>query len=124
MLPEREGMIINNKKLYRLYRQEGLSVNHALGRKRNVDLNAQSLAVEVVEHVQQPELATIGQTVGHEVHGPHEVQRAWNREHVWLVPLDAPPWLDLQVQFRFAVDPANALVVSGMTTDIALIQEA
>ena len=70
------------------------------------------------------ELATIGQTVGHEVHGPHEVRRVWNREHVRLVPLDAPPWLDPQVQFQFAVDPANALVVPGMATDIAQIQEA
>ncbi len=47
-----------------------------------------------------------------------------NREHVRLVPLDAPPWLDPQVQFRFAVNPANALAVPGMPADIAQIQEA
>jgi putative transposase len=31
---ERQGMIMNHKKLYRLYREEGLSVRRRRGRKR------------------------------------------------------------------------------------------
>ncbi len=34
MLLERKGMIMNHKKLYRLYREEGLSVKRRRGRKR------------------------------------------------------------------------------------------
>lgn len=33
-LLERKGMIMNHKKLYRIYREEGLSVKRRLGRKR------------------------------------------------------------------------------------------
>jgi putative transposase len=34
VMPERQGMIMNHKKLYRLYREEGLSVRRRRGRKR------------------------------------------------------------------------------------------
>ncbi len=34
ILLERKGMIMNHKKLYRLYREEGLSVKRRRGRKR------------------------------------------------------------------------------------------
>lgn len=34
VLLEREGMVMNHKKLYRLYREEGLSVKRRRGRKR------------------------------------------------------------------------------------------
>ncbi len=34
VLLERKGMIINHKKLYRIYREEGLSVQRRRGRKR------------------------------------------------------------------------------------------
>jgi len=34
VLLERKGMIMNHKKLYRLYREEGLSVKRRRGRKR------------------------------------------------------------------------------------------
>ena len=37
-----------------------------LGREREVDLDAQTLAVEVIQHIQKPELAAIGQTISHE----------------------------------------------------------
>ena len=37
-----------------------------LGGQGKVDLDAQSFTVEVVQHVQQPELAAVTQTVGHE----------------------------------------------------------
>ncbi len=33
-MPERQGMIMNHKKLYRLYREDGLSVRRRRGRKR------------------------------------------------------------------------------------------
>ena len=34
ILLERQGMIMNHKKLYRIYREEGLSVKRRRGRKR------------------------------------------------------------------------------------------
>ena len=34
LLLEREGIVVNHKKLYRLYREEGLSVRRRRGRKR------------------------------------------------------------------------------------------
>lgn len=37
--------------------------DHPLGREREVDLNAQAFVVEVVQHVQKPELAAVGETV-------------------------------------------------------------
>lgn len=37
--------------------------DNPLGRQREVDLNAQALAVEVVQNVQQPELAPISERV-------------------------------------------------------------
>ena len=40
----------------------------ALGREREVDLDAQAFAVEVVQHVQKPERPPVGQAIGHEVH--------------------------------------------------------
>jgi len=36
ILLERKGMSMNHKKLYRIYREEGLSVKHRRGRKRRV----------------------------------------------------------------------------------------
>ena len=40
----------------------------ALGWQREVDLDAQPFAVEVVQHVQQPKRTTIFQPIGPEIH--------------------------------------------------------
>ena len=95
--------------------------DHPLSREGEVDLDAQALAVEVVQYVQKPKLAAIGQTIRHKIHRPHEVRRARNREHVRLVPFDATPGFDPQVQFQLAVDPADALVVPDVSANIAQI---
>ena len=47
----------------------------ALGGQGKVNLDAQPFAVEVVQHVQKPELAAIAEPVGHEVHRPGHVRR-------------------------------------------------
>lgn len=50
-----------------------------LGRWWEVDLDAQSLSVEVVQHVQKPEPATVRQAIRHEVHRPDHVRRVGHR---------------------------------------------
>ena len=77
--------------------------DHALSREREVDLNAQPLTVEVVQHAQKPEFAAIRQAVGHEIHRPDQVRGLRDAELFTLVTLDPPPRLDPQVQLKLAV---------------------
>jgi len=41
--------------------------DHSLGRQREVDLDAESFAVVVVDHIEQTDAAAIGELVVHEV---------------------------------------------------------
>jgi len=100
------------------------AADHPLGGQREVHLDAQSLAVEVVQYVQQPERSAVLQPVGHEVHRPHQVRARWHRQHVRLVPLQPLSRLDPQVQFQFPVDAVDPFVVPAMTLHVAQIQEA
>ena len=44
------------------------TADDAFGRKREIDLDAKALTVEVIQHVQQPKCPAIAETIGHEVH--------------------------------------------------------
>ena len=46
--------------------------------QREIGLDAKPFTVEVVQQVQQPELAAIAESVGYEIHGPDQV-RAFRR---------------------------------------------
>ena len=100
------------------------AANDPFGGQGKVHLNAQPFPVEVVEHVQQPELAAIAEAISHEVHGPGHVRRVRHRQGIGLLALQPLAWLDPQVQFQRAIDAIDALVVPRMTFDIAQMQEA
>jgi hypothetical protein len=92
-------------------------------RQGKVHLDPQPFAIEVVQHVQLPELATIAEPVSHEVHRPGDVQGIRHRQHVRLVALQPLAGLDSQVQFKGAIDPIDAFVVPWMTLHVAQMQE-
>jgi len=80
----------------------------AFGWQREFDLNPQSLAVEIIQHVQQPERTAITQSVGHEVplsaayfacacrgsDRPGHVWRIWHGQRFWFVTLQPLSGLD------------------------------
>lgn len=74
-------------------------------RQRKVGLDAQAFAIEVVEHIQQPELVTIAKAVGHEVYRPGHVQRIRHLQRLGFLALQPLAGFDPQVQFQFAADP-------------------
>lgn len=46
------------------------------GGQPEVGIDAQAFAVEIVQHVQQPERPAIAETVDHEIHRPGHVRQA------------------------------------------------
>ena len=85
--------------------------------------DAQALPVEVVQHVQLPELAAIPQAIGHEVHGPGQVRRIRHGQSLGLLTLQPFAGLDPQVQFQRAIDAINTFVVPWMPLHVAQMQE-
>ena len=92
--------------------------------QRQVDLDPQSFAAEVVQDVEQPEAMSVAELVVHEVHRPDLVDGLGHRQ--WLGPLAHQPLLrfDPQVQFELPVNPINPLVVPAEAFDIAQVQKA
>jgi hypothetical protein len=70
------------------------AADHAPGGKRKVYPDPQTVAVEVVRHVHQPERPTLPQMISHEVHRPGHVGRFWHRQGVGFVPLQPLAGLD------------------------------
>lgn len=98
--------------------------DHALGRQREVNLNAQRFAVEVVDHVEHADAAPIGKLVMHEVHRPYLVQVGWHGQWFGRLPNQPFARLDPQVQFELSIDPVRTLMVPAEASNIAQIQEA
>lgn len=98
--------------------------HYALRRQREVHLDAQSPAVEVVDHVEQPDAATVLQLVVHEVHRPDLIAVLGHRQRLGLVSHQALARFDAQVQLHLPVNPVHALVIPGEVTHIAQVQEA
>ena len=97
--------------------------DHAMRRQREVHLDAQGLAVEVVDHIKQPDAAPVFQLVVHEVHRPDLVAVLGHRERLWFLAHQALARLDAQVQLQLPVDPVHAFVVPGETAHVAQMQE-
>jgi hypothetical protein len=89
------------------------------GRQREVDFDAQACAVEVVQDVQEPELAVARQTIRHEILGPDRVRRIGHRHLFRLLPLQPPARLDPEVQFKLPVDAVDTLVIPATSLDMA-----
>jgi hypothetical protein len=74
---ERKGMIMNEKKLYRIYREEGLSVRRRRGRKRTrgsrtpmpVPLRPNQRYKPVADAVKRLQIDLFGRSNFHEAHG-------------------------------------------------------
>ena len=79
-----------------------------------VDLDPQPFAVQVVQHVQQPERPSITQPVGHEVHRPGDVRVLRHRQRIWFVPFQSLTRFDPQIQLQPAIDAVDAFVVPRM----------
>jgi hypothetical protein len=102
----------------------GKAADDPLRRQRKVDLDAQTFAVEVIQHVEQPELPAIAKAIGHEVHRPDCVRGVRHGQRIRLVPLQPFAGLDPQVQLKLAGDPVNPFVVPDAPLNVAQIQEA
>lgn len=98
--------------------------NDALRRQREVDLDAQRLAVVVVDDVEQPEVAAIAELVVHEVHRPYLIDGGGHHQWFGFLLLQTLLGLDPQVQFQFPVDAIHPLVIPGKALDVAQIQIA
>ena len=55
------------------------------GGQREVDLDPQPLAVEAVQHVQQPECTAIAEAIGHEIHRPGHIRRGRRGQRLGLL---------------------------------------
>lgn len=83
--------------------------DHPFRGQREIDLDTQSFAVIVVDHVEQTDAAAISQVVVHEVHRPGLVDLRGHGQRQRFSPHQTMPQLDPQVQFQFAVNPVDAL---------------
>lgn len=88
---------------------------HPFGWQREVDLDAQALAVEVIKHVQQSKRTAITEAICHEAHRPGHVGCLGHRQHIRFVPLQPLAGLGPQVQLQGAIDPIDAFMVPRMT---------
>lgn len=93
--------------------------DHASGWEREIDLDAQSFAVEVIQHVEQPEAAPVAELVVHEVHRPHLVDGIGHRQRLGPLAHDALPGLDAKIQFQLPVDTVDPFVIPAVALDIA-----
>jgi len=84
----------------------------------------QVFAVEVVNCIEQPDAAPIGELVVHEVHRPALINRGRDRQRQRLLAHQAMARLDPQVQIEFAVNPVDALVVPFKALHVAQVKEA
>ena len=90
--------------------------------QREIDLDAQTLAVEIVEHIEEPEIAAIAELVVDEVHRPGLVNRLGHGQSLRLLAYDPMLGLDAQIQFQLAVDAIFALVIPAKALDVAQVQ--
>ena len=95
----------------------------ALCWEREVDIDCQAFAIEVIENVEKPESSPIAKPVSHKIHRPAFVWRFRNRKFIRLFPHQTLARLDAQIQLKFPIDPVNSLVVPQMPFDVAKVQK-
>ena len=91
--------------------------------QREVDLEAQSFAVEVIQHVQQSKLAAIAEAISHEIPRLGQVGRVWHGQGVMFIALQSLAGFDAQVKLQRAIDPIDPLVIPTVPLDVAQVQE-
>lgn len=96
--------------------------DHTLCGQREVDLDAQCFAVEVIHDVEQSEAPAIFELVVHEIHGPDLVDGLRHAQRFGFVAHQPFAWLDAQVQLQLPADPEDTLVVPVEALDVAKVQ--
>jgi hypothetical protein len=98
--------------------------NHAFGWQREVDLDPETLAVEIIDDVEQPDAGPVGKLIVHEVHRPALVHGPRHCQRQRLFAHQAMARLDLHVQLKLAINPVDALVVPFEASHVTQVQEA
>ncbi len=98
--------------------------DHALTGQREVHLNTQCLVVEVIDHVEQAQIAAVLQPVVHEVHGPDLIDRLRHDQWLWLLTHQALARLDAKVELQLAVDAVHPFVVPAKVLHVEQVQVA
>ena len=57
--------------------------NNTLGRQRKIHVDDQAIAIEIIDHVEQANAATVAQLVVHEVQRPGLIHRRGNSQRQW-----------------------------------------
>ena len=91
--------------------------------QREVDLNGEGLAVEVIEHIEQPNRSSVIERVVHKVHRPHFVDSPRHRQCGRLVTHQTLARFDPQIQLQLPLDPIIPLVDPDNALDVAQVQE-
>lgn len=97
-------------------------------RQREVHLDAKSLAVEVIDDIQEtegpPRAIGLFEAVGHEVHRPGGVGLHRHSQRLRCLALQPFPRFDAQIELQFAIDPVHPLVVPWIPLHVPEIEEA
>lgn len=88
--------------------------DHTSGWHRRVHLDGQCFPIKLVDQIQRPELAAIGQAVTHEVHRPAGIGRQRCHQRLLEALRQAVLHPAPQVQTQLLVDAINPLVVPGI----------
>ena len=98
--------------------------DHAFGWQREVDLDPETLAVEIIDDVEQSDAVPIGKLIVHEVHRLTLVNGHRHCQGQRLFAHQAMARLDPQVQFELAINSVDALVVPFKAFHVTQEQEA
>jgi len=96
---------------------------YTLSGQGKIRFYGQPLAVKVVNHIEQPDAASVLQLIVHEVHRPRLIDPLRLCKRLRLFPDNAFLGLDAHVEFQFAVYSVHTLVVPSVSPDIAQMQK-
>ena len=98
--------------------------DNSLRGQGKVNLNAQRLPVEVIDHIEKPETPAVLELVMHEIHGQDFIDGMRHAQSLWLVTYQPLARLDTQIELQFQIDPLDALVIPFEALDVAKVQVA
>ena len=100
------------------------SPDHSLRGQGKVNLNAQRLPVEVIDHIEKPETPAVLELVMHEIHRPDFIDGMRHAQSLGLITYQPLARLDTQIEFQLPIDPVDALVIPFEALDVAKVQVA
>ena len=105
-----------------------LRITRSAGREKSTSMPNpsrlnQRFAVEIVQHVQQPECPAIPQPAGHEVRRRGRVGRLRHRQRARFVPLQPLAGSGPQVHLQRAIDSVDPFMVPRAPLDVAQVQK-